>query len=483
MSEALNARQGLLPSTPRRKREALNDFPLGPLMTALDLIEFRDFTAARAMETALTPVEGPPNHEGVAEWTRHAVDGYLHAFPTDEVWLPVREPWLHRSVLTKPDSRGVRRYDIRAWGRRYRSRDGKARELRMIRFRGGRRSPGELAVAALVVAGAGTPPERVRIREFACFEGTASLLYDEASEDVQQFYRVHGKDALREAVDGTAYRPGSACVSCRYRVGCPALDEAVGVLGVSDRTRPRRTWSVSNARKYAACPARDHLIRLRLPVEWAVERSPWTERGRAVHQHLQRQHQEGVLCSADVPTSWPDRELPDREIAVGTRMLRHHAEICPLLHRPTDVRVEPKLVFDDTAADVVVLVTPDLLYHDGGSLVWREVKTTTADPATRFRTLAEVPQLALAIVLLGRGALPNTGARPRAELEVLHPNGNDLRFYDALDPATQAEASEVVAALAGPWHRDAEFRPWPGPACQSCEVLRWCPSGKAEAAR
>ncbi|MBW4720342.1 PD-(D/E)XK nuclease family protein [Saccharothrix obliqua] len=482
MGEALKARHGLVPTAPRARREPLNDFPLGPFMDALDLIEFRGVPEDDAVKAALAPSNGRRSHDGVGEWTRHVVRGYLGTAPRGD-WLPIRDRWALDTTLERPDTRGVRKYRIDAWGRRYRSTDGSTHELRLIGFSSGRRGPGELAVAGLVAASTTPAPQRVRLSEFAGADGTSTLLYDKATDEVHEFYREHGRAALRAAVDGTDYRPGSPCVSCRFRVGCPALKQAPGALGPVERGAARRTWSVTNARKYTACAARDHLIRQRLPVEWSIERSAWAERGRAVHAYLQQRHREGSPCTPDVPDTWPDRVLPEKELALGTRMLRNHAELCPLPHHPDEVRVEPKLVLDDTTADVVVLVTPDLLYRDGGSLVWRELKTTTADPATRFRTLAGIPQLALAIVLLGRGALGDTGPHPRAELEILHPDGNDLRFYDVSDPAVRAEAAEVVSALATPWHRDVTFTASPGSACRTCEVRRWCAPGRAEAAR
>ncbi|MEU7477798.1 PD-(D/E)XK nuclease family protein [Lentzea sp. NPDC042327] len=449
-------------------------------MAALDLVEFGGVEAAEAVRRALIPTRGRYNHDGIAEWTRHAVAGYLEAFGGDEA-MPVRMPWQQVVRLAQPDQRGVRHYEINAWGRRYRTADG-VNELRMIGFRNGKRGTGELAVAGFVATSGEPAPERVRIREFSCLTGEAALVYDRTRAEVLEHYREHGRDALRNAVDGDEYRPGEPCVECRFRAVCPERVETPGVLGIADRSRPRRTWSVTNARKYRECPARDHLGRLRLPKAAAVEHGPAAERGRAVHAYVEHRHRSGAGCVPDVPDTWPDRELPAREIAAGTAMLRHHAEVCPLSLAPSELRMEPVLTFDDTAADVVVIAKPDLLYRDGDSLVWRELKTTRSDPDRLFRTLTEIPQLALAVVLLGQGAIRDAGPHPRVELELLHPDGNDLRIYDVRDPAVRAEAEAVVTSLAAPWHGDDEFPAHPGPGCRTCEVVRWCPAGQAEVA-
>lgn len=480
MAEALKARHGLRPTDERPKPTTLNDFPLGPFMTALDLVEFGGVEPAVAVRRALAPARGSRNHDGLADWTRHAVAGYLDAFEGDEA-TPVRTPWKQVVRLAAPDPRGVRHYEINAWGRRFRSAGG-VNELRLIGFRNGRRGTGELAVAGFVAASGDPAPERIRIREFSCLTGQAELLYDRTRAETLDHYREHGRDALKNAVDGDEYRPGESCVACRFRSVCPARAETPGVLGIADRTRPRRTWSVSNARKYRGCPARDHLGRLRLPKAAAFEHGPAAERGRAVHAYVEHRHRSGAVCVPDVPESWPDRALPVDEIAAGTAMLRHHAEVCPLSLAPTELRIEPNLVFDDTAAEVVVIAKPDLLYRDGDSLVWRELKTTRTDPDRLYRTLSTIPQLALAIVLLGKNAIRDAGPNPRVELELLHPDGNDLRIYDVRDPATRAEAEAVVTSLAAPWHGDDEFPARPGADCRTCEVVRWCPSGRAEVA-
>ncbi|WP_344677334.1 PD-(D/E)XK nuclease family protein [Saccharopolyspora taberi] len=464
-------------------------------MTVLDGIEHDFLSEAESFALLGSKERGSRRvHSGVLRWTEHAVQHYLTAFPpgnpdlNGEYWQPVRSSWTYEQELSKPDRRGVRSYRIRVWGRCYRSADGRVNELRMMSYRrdGRKRATEEVAIAAHIAANAQSRPERVRVREFTCLDGETELLYEGTPEQVGELYREFGAPALAEVVDGSEYRPGEPCVKCLYRVECPGLPSAPGVLGISDRSRPRRTWSVTNGRNYRACPAKDFLRRMRLPLDQRIERVAAAERGRALHDHLLRKHaaDSRTPCAARAEEHWSPRPLPPDEAEAGAAMLRHHSEVCPLLRLPPGavLKAEPGLVFDDTDADVVLLVTPDLLYQDRGSWVWREVKTTRGAAGKAFRTLESVPQIALAIVLLGRGLLGGSRARSRVELEVLRPDGVDLRLFDPFDRRMRAEAAEVVHGLVRDWHRDDEFTPRPSSECRSCEVRRWCPAALPETA-
>ncbi|MEU7226768.1 PD-(D/E)XK nuclease family protein [Streptomyces chrestomyceticus] len=341
---------------------------------------------------------------------------------------------------------------------------------------------GYIAAAALVLAeGApGPPPEHVRVLEFALLDGRVRTLFDGTRGEALDLYRTHGPDALATLLDNHEYRPGAACERCAYLPACPALRKAPGLLGVDSSDRPRRTWSVTNARSYRACPARDHLRRLRIPAEDAVERGPAAERGRAVHAYLAERHGRGPLrpCMTEVPVQWVPGSftLPDQERELGGLLLRRHAEVCPLrcVQDRSDVRAEPRVVRHDTAANVVVIAAPDLLYRDSGSWVWRETKTSRSDRRKRGVLLEEYPQLALAVLLLARTDLSGSPARARIELEVLHPGGADLATIDPFAPAVRATAEEVVGSLVADWHRDDDYAAAPGEVCLQCEVARWC---------
>ncbi|MER5766616.1 PD-(D/E)XK nuclease family protein [Streptomyces sp. NPDC001985] len=481
-ADALKAR-AYRPERPvTRGREVLEHFALGPFMTTLD---DGDTPSGARRRPA-------PAHDGLRQWTAHALAAYRSAFPPDpaEPMTEVPARWVYRHQRPAADRRGAREYRITVWGRCLRSADGTLRELRLPvhRLSGGEPPPGQIAAAALVLAeGAPGPrPERVRVVEFALLDGRVRTLFDGTRTEAVERYRAHGAPALATLLDQREYRPGPACAGCAYLSVCPALREAPGLLGVGTPGRTRRTWSVTNGRNYRVCPARDHLRRLRLPTEDAVERGPAVERGRALHAYLAERHARGPLrpCTAEVPARWVPEPftLPDEERALGALLLRRHAAVCPLrcVRSRSDVRAEPRVVRHDTTADVVVIAAPDLLYRDGDSWVWRETKTSTSDHPRWREALYEYPQLALAVLLMARGDLGGSPARARIELEVLRPGGADLETVDPFAPAVRAAAEDVLGTLVAEWHRDDVFPAAPGPACTRCEVARWCSAGRAE---
>lgn len=485
--DAMAARPNLVASVGvRRGRELLESFTLGPFMTALDLIEDRHFTADQALDI-VGKYPKRPMHDGVLQWTTHAVRAYLDAFPSDanRPMRPVRSRWSHQSRLSEPDDRGARRYEINVWGRCYVSPDGHTRELRLItnRLNARRRGDAEIAVAALVAAqgSPGRPPERVRIVQFGILEGAAETLFDSVPEAATEMYRLHGKDALASIADNAEYRPGAACADCHFSGVCPKLPRQPGLLGVPDLGKPRRSWSATNARSYRICPARDYLRRQRLPVDPMVEHSAAAERGRAVHAFLERRHRQAgrECCDLHIPSDWVPEgyELSEDDRGLGARLLRHHAEICPLRYAD-DVRTEPELAYDDMDANVVVLAKPDLLYEERGAWVWREVKTAGSDRRRPADVLVEYPQLALGIVLVARGAL----GRGRVELELLRPGGADLMTFDPFTDGMRKRAEQVLVDHVRAWRVDDRFAAVPGHECRRCEVSRWCPAKAGAAA-
>lgn len=328
-----------------------------------------------------------PLHDGLRQWTEHAVSTYDAAFPADPL-TEVPAPWVYRYQLPGANPRAAREVRLTVWGRCLRSADGKVRELRLPVNRLHRETPPEefVAAAALVLA-EGTPgpmPERVRIVEFALLDGRVRPLFDGTRQEALTRYREQGPAALTAVLDSQEYRPGTSCGDCLYVSVCPALQKAPGLLGVGMPGRPRRTWSVTNGRNYRDCPARDHMRRLHLPTADAVEHGPTAERGRALHAYLAERHGSAALrpCTADVPDQWvPDGfDLPEDERVLGVRLLRRHVAVCPLrcVRDGADVRNEPRVVRHDSVADVVVIAAPDMLYRDGDSWVWRETKTSAA---------------------------------------------------------------------------------------------------------
>ncbi|MFJ1756070.1 PD-(D/E)XK nuclease family protein [Kitasatospora sp. NPDC088134] len=462
--------------------ELLEHFTFGPFMAACD---------ARACDGEW-PFETDagtrrPLHDGLRQWSAHGLASYRDAFPADSaepLLHEAEEPWIYRHRPGDDDPWQAREYRLTVWGRRLRSADGKVRELRLPVNKLRKENPPEsfVAAAALVLAegGTGPLPERVRIVEFALLGGPPRTLFDGTSEEARTLYRTKGRAALASVLDGQEYRPGSSCAECPFLAVCPALRRAPELLGVESAGRPRRSWSVTNGRNYRICPARDHMRRLHLPTADAVEHGPTAERGRALHAYLARCHGAGAArpCTVDIPEAWvpPGYDLPADERALGARLLRHHAAVCPLrLTRDgADVRTEPRVVRHDTKADVIVIAAPDLLYRDAGSWVWRETKTSSYRSGSNRPLLERYPQLALATLLLARGDLGGSSDRARIELEVLRPGGADLEVIDPFAAATRATAERIVQDLVDGWLQDDRYPARPGRACGSCEMAHWC---------
>jgi hypothetical protein len=529
MYRALKARPRIeTTATPGFKSPDFEDFPLGPVMSALDLIEHGGRDLASALGTLSGSGRGRRGkrlHPGLAQWAGQAVTRYLEtALPPvrmpgagqPEV-VPVAEEWVQQLDLGRLDEHGVRMYELCAWGRRYESPDGLFRELRLPRFgsAGAEREPGEVAMAARVLAlgsraripeqgegiyawpqwwgrpyrvEQGILPSWVRIVEVGCGDGSAAVLFEGDRDLASERYEEEAKGRLRAAVDATERRPGRDCASCRLAPSCGALPKAPGLLGVDDVTRPRRTVSHTDLHRYQGCPAQEHLRRLRLPRKRDVEYgSPAVRRGKAVHKlleqlHARAPHRPCALADVPDPSGWDAGEWPltGRDAQLASQLLARHVAVCPLKYadRGMPLSTEPVLAVDDPESDTVLIAEPDLLYWDGGGRVYRETKTTRYIADRSGKDVLEVyPQAALALVLLAEGALGGDPARSRVELEILRPTGPDLELISAGDPGRVAKAREVIASLAGPWLSDREFAAKPEvKRCADCEVAQWCPS-------
>ncbi|WP_158525946.1 PD-(D/E)XK nuclease family protein [Streptomyces malaysiensis] len=474
------------------KKELLESFTFGPLMNEIDRLE--DVEAQGSGSWSGNGESSRAVHDGVRTWTEHALTMYQKAFPSQPQFAPTQDSgaqlvavgrtWAYQLKMHMPDRRGANRYRISVWGRCLQSRDTRSRELRLLAHRHGRRrrTDAEIAVAAMVVANAapGPLPEQVRVVEVSLLDGHVDELFSGTASEANALYQAHGRKALGQVADAMEYRPGPSCAQCSFADVCPALPSVDGLMGISDRTRPRRTWSPTNGRSYAACPAREHMRRQTLPTDDGIEYGPGPERGRAVHAHLAARHLRAGAgpCTSEIPDDWfpSGCALPETEMALARELLRHHADVCPLLHQngPIPLRAEPRLVFNDRAADLVVLVEPDLLYRDGDSWVWREVKTSARNGNPPADPMHTYPQLALGVLLLARGALGGTRFRSRVEVEFLRPGGPDLLTLDPFTPAVHAMARDVIDHFVATWHRDDRFAPRTGPACASCETARWC---------
>lgn len=468
------------------KPETLESFPNGPFMTAADELER---PLGKLQPSAPRAARRRPLHDGLEQWTQHAVQMYREAFPADPALRPAPSPWVYRYRRPIGDGSNTVEYRITAWGRCFESGDGRLRELRLPVNRLRTRSAAERAVAALIAAEGNPDPrlERVRVVQFALSDGRTDLVFSGTRDEALAVYRAEGAPAVRALLDSREYRPGTACVSCAVAPVCPALPRAAGLLGIADRSRPRRSWSSTTSRGYRSCPARSYLRGLRLPVDDIAERGAAVERGRAVHAFLAAQHgrQPRTLCSPEIPADWVPEgyQLPSEERQLGAELLRHHAEVCPLRTAgpQAEIRTEPRLAFDDTAADLLVLAEPDLLYQDGNSWVWRETKTSGSDRSCR-NVMTTYPQLALAVRIIGGGVLPGPQARGRVELEVLRPNGVDLRTLDPFALTIQTTAEAVLREQVSGWHSETLFEAVPGRDCATCEMARWCSARQMQSA-
>ncbi|MGM9468462.1 PD-(D/E)XK nuclease family protein [Streptomyces murinus] len=527
---ALKARTGIrLPAgpLPGYKADPRETFNLGPTGTALDLIEYAGVHPDEAVRRALAAThERPEADPGLAAWTRFAVQRYLEGRPPG--LLPVDCTWIVVTALGQTDARGAKRYEQCAWGRPYVSADGRVRELCIPVARPtvevGRTTPdmtdpaerADLAAAAHVVSlgtphrlpgrfrwsddarpatnvgeAAWRPPDEVRIAEVSCLDGGHVELLRDVPEEIARRYATYGAPELTAAVSRNSFRPGSDCEDCKYTPSCPALERVGGILGIDDRTRPRRVWSVTNGRSYMGrpgygedCPARERLRRLRLPDPESRSLPPHVVRGHAVHAWIQQRHEAhpGRACrpedAPDGRSAWSAGRwtVPEEQAELGARMIAAHARHCPyLLSSVHEVVHERTIVLHDTSADVLVVAKPDAIYQDGPSWVYRETKTDARrNPAKSTNIFRERPQLALAVLLSTRPLFGDDVKAARVELEVLGPDGARLTLIDPFDPENRAAARRAVHELAADWHRDTTAAARPGPHCGGCEMAVWC---------
>ena len=163
--------------------------------------------------------------------------------------------------------------------------------------------------------------------------------------------------------------------------------------------------------------------------------------------------------------------------------LLEHVAVCPL-QRDDIVAAYPEqsLTAWDTDVDVVMSTRADLVVETAEGYLVRETKSVGAHhemPQTAAEVFERYPQVALTLCLLADGLDPVSGAvvehpRPaRVEVEILRPDGHEVRGFDTTD----AEAVLVArATIAEPidtvLYSPAE--PTVGRHCSWCPVSRWC---------
>jgi hypothetical protein len=501
--------------------------PFEPLNRALDLIEFQHLSEAEALTSLSTPNDLSQQlvHEGLATWVTQAVRRYRGRLVADLAATGAQEvaavqPWVHQIPASTPQSRT---HELCVWGRAYtyRTVDGVIRELRVPatkRNQENRRSDAEKAVMAYVVAvgslidtaafdknrgryrggvpypllsatssvpGA-QPPDQVRVLEIDCTDGEVTPLFRGSVEAAEACFAEHGRTAIRDLFRSGERRPGYDCLDCKERNVCARLPKFAGMLGIRDRSRPRRVFTATGGRYHDECAAKEHFRTLGLPVDEGWENTSAVRRGKAVHAWLQRLHDRRPRrpCTVgdlpDDPDSWQAGRwhLKGAGARNAAAMLAHHLEVCPYLGLSPDTpaHTEQVIVADDPHSDTLVIAHADLIYRRRDSWSYRELKTTASREIVDGGSLLDrYRQAALAVLLYEAGAIP-LGPLSAVELEILTPDGPDLRVLDPHSPALREAARRAVRPLAAAWHADAAHLANPGTACQRCSYQRWCPS-------
>lgn len=316
---------------PPLKRPRHVTMAFDPFTRALDLIEFQHLSTAEALARLSTPdgLSRQIVHEGLATWGRQAVQHYHDRLVADMAAIGARDvvavrPWVHQIPASDPRSRT---YELCVWGRAYtyRTLDGVVRELRVPtigHITDKRRSDAEKSIMAYVVAVGslidavafdrnrgryigGVPyplltatssvpgarrPDHVRVLEIGCTDGEVAPLFQGNVEEAEAYFAEHGRTAIQNLFRSSERRPGYECLGCKERNVCDRLPRSAGILGIRDRSRPRRVFTATGGWYHDECAAKEHFRTLRLPVDEARENTSAVRRGKAVHAWLQRLH-------------------------------------------------------------------------------------------------------------------------------------------------------------------------------------------------
>lgn len=403
------------------------------------------------------------------------------------------------------------RVEWSAWGLLHVSRDGADREFHVLTWEQAgtrRRDPAYLAVYARVAADAimkqeGSlwrerwpaaasqpgPAQRVRVREIGMLDATDALLLDVSAEDARAGFAGVVSERMH-VLGGGAFNPGGRCASCPVRYECPGIARMPGVLGVAGPALWTRGVSPGDLTTARTCTWQVHLEReLSLP-RARRETTEAMVRGTHLHSWLEHAHARLVPCSAaDLPL--PGEGVGDVAEKLGwdestyaalRPFLLQHMGACPL-HREDVVAAYPEqsLTAWDTDVDVVMSTRADLVVETTSGYLVRETKSVGAHhemPQTAAEVFERYPQVAVTLCLLADGLDPVTGSvadvRPgRVEVEILRPDGHEVRGFDTSDAeavliarATIAEAVDTIL------YTPAE--PTVGRHCSWCPVSRWC---------
>lgn len=476
----------------------------------LDYVEHDGFTVEEALERWRRYTDRTPPM--LVGWLAKAVQHYLTAsaeiacqrtLPDATVPTPISRNWGRRRRFVDADGAEVVHEEVVS-GRRFEGNG--VRELRLLRtgsVRDRERDEAETALAAGVVASAdlvlsGTwekrpltlrpapRPQRVRIVEIGCSDGTSNVLFDGTAQEAHEKYAQDAEAAVVAAAEETGYLPGTGCGDCDLIGLCPAVPVRPGLLGVDGNGPPRRSWSLSTGRSFDDCPARLVAERLFLPRERVAENSDYTRRGQAVHAWLENLHRRvpARVCSPEEGPPTPDDWSAGRwtvtgsQARLGAQMIVDHTLTCALGGPAGQVEAHPEqpIVVFDQQANVVVVAKADLLYRVGDAWAVRETKT--ASVLDESDLLTQFPQLALAVVLAAEDGL-RAGEHVRVELERLSATGPVVAELDVDDPELVAAARAVVRARVEGWHSAPALTAKPGKVCKTCPFGQWCPARKS----
>ncbi len=467
--------------------------------------------------------------DAAREVAREALQGYLIAVARlrDTGELPAETVVREFFAADEPDRGGFAappgQIDVRvewsAWGLLHVSRDGADREYHVLTWEQAgtrRREPAYLAVYARVAADAVMKQEgslwrerwpaapsqpgaaqRVRVREIGMLDASDALLLDITADEARERFA----DVVSERVHvlgGGAFNPGGRCASCPVRYECPGIARMPGVLGVAGPALWTRALSPGDLTTTRTCTWQVHLEReLSLP-RARRETTEAMVRGTHLHSWLEHAHGRLVPCSAeDLPL--PGEGLGDVAELLGwdeqayaalRPFLMQHVAVCPL-QREDIVAAYPEqsLTAWDTDVDVVMSTRADLVVELADGYLVRETKSVGAHhemPQTAAEIFERYPQVAVTLCMLADGLDPVAGTvvdesrTARIEVEILRPDGHEVRGFDTTD----AEAVLVArATIAEPidtlLYSPAE--PTVGRHCAWCPVSRWCSAYRAQA--
>lgn len=378
---------------------------------------------------------------------------------------------------------------LTVWGPLYRTEDG-VREVRRYRLGAARPEPTHddllwAHTAAQVAAGFASrdTPVRIRVVEIGAADGSIAVLFDGSPDDADAAFSAEAKHMAGSLGDLAHPAPGRECSSCKVAGACEALIPVPEVLGQPIKGYASRSVAPSELDRYQRCPAQWFLTsEAKVPRD--AEYSGAQTRGLLVHTWLEVAHARGVGCSEDdLPEPGGDIGLAATvmdaaDYAVAHPYLRHHVSSCPLATDGVEyVASETAIHGFDHDAEVIAVTKPDLVFRVGDRLVAREVKTTGTLPAGGAdEVYADNLQVPFLLSMLAAGVAEAHGCTTATvEVEMLTPDAGEVHAWDLEEPGLVDAVKADVAAAAGDWHVDAEWRTRPGAHCAWCPVRQWCP--------